>query len=105
MLELKDLKVGDEVIVSGRFCADRIGVIEKITPKGFIKVGNELYNYKNGNKRTSNIWDCGSIRVATPDITKKIKEQEFCRNVLRKLNKLTIIDYNKAVEINKIMEW
>ena len=104
-MELRDLKVGDKVIVSERFCAETIGVVEKITPKGFIKVGNTLYNSDSGNKRTSNIWDVGRIRVATTEQIETIQKNEFCRKILRKLNRLTSIDYDKALEINRIMEW
>lgn len=104
-MELRDLKVGDKVIVHERFCADSIGIIEKITPKGFIKVGNVLYNPDNGEKRSSNIWAFGSISVATSEQIEIIQKNEFCRKILRKLNRLTSIDYDKALEINKIMEW
>lgn len=104
-MELRDLKVGDKVIVHERFCADSIGIIEKITPKASIKVGNVLYNPNDGSKRSSNVWTLGSISVATSEQIETIEKNEFCYKFLRKLNRLTSIDYDKALEINKIMEW
>lgn len=46
MNDLRNAKVGDKVILSSRFNDDRIVTIEKITPKGFLKVGNSLFLYK-----------------------------------------------------------
>ena len=51
--DLSNLKVGDEVIISQRFNNDRVVKIEKITPKGFIKIGNYLF-YPNGKERGGN---------------------------------------------------
>ena len=43
MNQLSNAKVGDKVIIRGHFCDEEVGVIEKITPKGYLKVGGCLY--------------------------------------------------------------
>ena len=45
---LKELKPGDKVIITGVTNSAYLGTVNKITPKGFIKVGRTLFNPETG---------------------------------------------------------
>ena len=102
MNDLRNAKVGDKVILSSRFNDDRIVTIEKITPKGFLKVGNSLF-YTNGIERSSG-WYTAHIRPATQEQIEKIEKKQLVKAVLRKLHNLKDIDYEKAVLIENILK-
>ena len=52
MSDTYEFKVGDKVLLTS-YSGRKISVVEKITPKGFIKVDGMLF-YHNGKERTSN---------------------------------------------------
>lgn len=106
---LKQLKTGDEVIVScwNYGTTYRKEKVEKVTPTGLIRVDGILYKPHNGLSRSE------YSQLHDPNDEKTIKTvQEWKENnfVLRVLNKFRSIDYNtvtyeQAVEICKIMGW
>lgn len=100
--DLSNLKVGDEVILSQRFNNDRVVKIEKITPKGFIKIGNYLF-YPNGKERGGNRWYPCHISIATKEKTEIIKRKSFCRQTLNFLHELKEITYDQAVKIMEVL--
>lgn len=65
MKELKDLQVGDSVMVYKNY-GSYISQIQKITPKGFIVVDGR-YFYQNGMERSTDVWQRQRIKVATDD--------------------------------------
>lgn len=102
MNQLSNAKVGDKVIICGRFNDESVGVIEKITPKGYLKVGGCLY-YKNGSERSTG-WNTSHIKLATDEEIEKIEKRSFCRKVLNKLHALKDISYEQAILIENIFE-
>ena len=102
MNQLSNAKVGDKVIIRGHFCDEEVGVIEKITPKGYLKVGGCLY-YTNGVERATG-WYTSNIKLATDEEIEKIEKRSFCRKVLNKLHALKDISYEQAVLIENIFK-
>lgn len=100
---LEKAKVGDWVFVWGRLTKS-LCQIDKITPKGFIRVGETLYT-KDGYERGGDIWHKSSISLAAPDEIEKFKKEVYVRKVIRKLEKLTSkdIDYETAVSLNNLL--
>lgn len=97
MVENLNVKVGDIVIFTNSVGIDSVAIVEKITPKGFIKVNGILF--------TENGIECGCyIRQATPELIQQTKQMNFRRYVLNKLHLLKNITYEQSVEINKILE-
>lgn len=101
-VKLKDLKVGDKVIVSSHLGGEFVSVVEKITPKGFLKVGGSLF-YQNGIERTTG-WHSSHIRVATENDIKKLEQRYFIKFVLEKMHHWKDLDYEQAKEINELLE-
>lgn len=102
MNDLRNAKVGDKVILSTRFNDDKIVTIDKITPKGFLKVGSSLF-YTNGIERASG-WYTAHIRPATQEQIEKIEKKQFVKAVLNKLHNLKDITYEKAVLVMKLLK-
>ena len=100
--DLSNVKVGDKVILSSRFNDDRIATVEKITPKGFIKIGNSLF-YQDGRERSSG-WYTSHIKLATEKEIEEIERKTFCKKVLRELHDLKEITYDQAVKVMEILK-
>lgn len=103
MGSLENAKVGDWVFIWGRH-AKYLRKIEKITPKGFIRVGETLYT-KDGHERGGDTWSKTSISLATPDEVEKYKKEVYVHKVVEKLGKLTSkdIDYETGVSLNNLL--
>lgn len=72
---LKKLKAGDEVVVCGRYHYTR-QLVEKITPKGFIKVNGVLYNPDSGNARGGDVyWAQSLLDINAPRTQEHLIEQ------------------------------
>jgi hypothetical protein len=56
---LKDLKVGDRVLIRSR-TGYRTDTVEKITPTGQIKIKSSDYKFKNGEQLGRGKWDYGT---------------------------------------------
>lgn len=102
MFKKLNVNVGDKVIVSSRFGGEKIGTIEKITPKGFIKVNGILFT-DCGRERGGDAWSCSYIKPATLEQIEQLNQKKYRRYVLNKLHSLQDIDYEKAVRIDEIL--
>jgi hypothetical protein len=102
MNQLSNAKVGDKVIICRHLGDEEVGVIEKITPKGYLKVGGCLY-YTNGVERATG-WYTSSIKLATDEEIEKLEKRKFRRKVLNKLHALKDISYEQAILIENILE-
>lgn len=102
---LKQLKPGDEVVCcyNRHFggISENIRKVDKITPKGFIKVGDVLFNPDTGYARGDY---CCSIYKPTEEIKARIYEIMVIKKARLLLGALknTDMTYDKAVEIIKI---
>lgn len=89
MKELKDLKVGDLVILTYKKWMDErefMAKIEKITPKGFIKVNGMLF-YSDGRPRGDHTF---RIEVATDEKIESIRQEEIIIKILKKISESKI---------------
>jgi len=97
---IKNLKVGDEVVVSGSFY-ESITTVKAITPKGFIRTeDNFLYN-QFGNLKSSEKWSRGHIEPLTQEFLEKAKAKALinkCRSLFARVN-LTGLQAEKIIEI------
>lgn len=71
----KDLKVGDNVILSNRV-GDYVKIVSNITPSGLIKVDNMLFNPQSGRLRGGSGYDCTYISPVTEEALAKVKQQQ-----------------------------
>lgn len=80
-------------------------VVSKITPKGFVRVGNELY--KNSEKGISYAkgGSCWAIPSITNDKDKieKFKKEKFVKHIKTKIQSIEF-SYEQAVKINEILK-
>lgn len=102
-MEKLNVKAGDKVIYTSRFGGDKVAVVEKITPKGFIKVNGTLFT-EYGINKGSDVWSRSYIRQATPELIQQVEQINFRNYVLNNLHSLKNITYEQAVEINKILK-
>lgn len=101
---LKKLKPGDTVIVHySHFCykSDTITTVQKITPKGFIKAADVLFNPETGAARGD--WSL-TLSEATPAAVREIKERVYVKNAIEKIHNIRELTYKQAVEIMAIIE-
>ena len=101
MQNCENLKVGDNVFVSGRF-GRSLHQVEKITPKGFIKVAGSLYT-KEGYVRGSDGWNFTSISPASAEEIEQFRKENFISDVVKKLRTVSKLQYEQAVAINNLL--
>lgn len=101
-MEKLNVKAGDKVIYTSHFGGDKVAVVEKITPKGFIKVNGTLFT-EDGIERGSSVWNRSFIRKANPEDIYKIEHDNYRKRILNNLHSLQDITYEQAIEINKIL--
>ena len=70
---IKNLKVGDKVIVSTSFGRTAVQTITDITPAGNLKVGGILFT-KYGSQRTSDSWRRAVLMKYTEDLAQQLLE-------------------------------
>lgn len=102
--DLTNIKVGDKVVLSARFCRDTIATVKEITPKGNIKVGNKLFR-PSGVERTTDRWGKSYIRLATAHDMEIITKQNAICKCIDRLHDVKALTYEQAIEIAKIMNW
>ena len=104
---LKDLKQGDKVIYCVRgpgFYNKTIMEVEKITPKGFIKVNGSLFNNDTGEIRGSNdSYVFCHIEEATPDSIKAVQEEQYIYDTLVQMRKCESLTYKQATAVRKVL--
>lgn len=104
---LKNLKAGDKVIIakaySGQNEAQKVQTVEKITPKGSIKVDNKLYSPENGDLKGNDSWIyIEYLKQATSENIEKIKQEKVIRICEQKFN-TTNLTYDQAVKILEVL--
>ena len=80
MKELKDLVVGDDVLVTS-MCHRRIAKIDKVT-KTQIVANNVRFRRDSGWQCGSDNWDRKSISVPTEKEISDVKEENFRKNLI-----------------------
>jgi len=87
---IKNLKVGDEVVVTTGSYGKRISKVTKITPKGFINVGHEYFN-PNGSQRGGDTWHKSSLSQLTDEVMLEFKKKRLVGKCIDiKFTELTI---------------
>jgi hypothetical protein len=100
-MELKDLKAGDKVIVSGRW--DRaIKEVQKITPAGYIKVGGRLYNL-DGSQRGGDFYSRFQLEIATPELIRTVADEILIKTVLNHIHNVKKLTIEQARAIAAIL--
>ena len=101
---IKELKAGDLVFVTNRH-GTSLRQVEKITPKGFVKVGNSLFNPETGVERGTDPWCVTHIKQATAEAVESFKRNALISSTLKVMQGLrrSDITYEQAVEIRKIL--
>ena len=97
---IENLKVGDYVFVSWRM-ETSLRRVEKITPKGNIKVNGIMFN-KNGSERGGDVWSKCYLSEATPEAIKLFQEEITIKKaikLMREIKSLTIEQANKIIEL------
>ena len=80
MKELKDLVVGDDVLITSRYYR-RIAKVDKVT-KTQIVVDNARFRRDSGWQRVSDIWDRKRISVPTEKEITEIKEETLRKKLI-----------------------
>lgn len=80
MKELKDLVVGDDVLVTS-MCHRRIAKVDKVT-KTQIVVDNVRFRRDSGRQFGSDIWDRKSISVPTEKEISDVKEENLRKKLI-----------------------
>ena len=100
---IKNLKVGDEVIVTSNMCGEpRISKVEKITPKGFIKVDGLLFD-DNGSQRTSS-WYKSYIIECSEEEKEKMRKKQIISKAYGLMRNTKSITYEQAEDVIKILD-
>ena len=98
-----NFEVGQTVFIISR-THKAVKTVDKITPKGFIKVDGVLYN-PNGSERTSDMWNTTHIEPATDEAIEEFKKEIFVTNITKKLKEINTLTYEQAEKINEIFNF
>lgn len=98
---IKNLKVGDTVLVSTRYDLV-IRQVDRITKAGNIGVGGMLFN-PNGIERNGNTWSKASLHEATPELLAEIRAKQIIRKAHRLMTDTKSINLEQAIAIIKIL--
>lgn len=107
---ISKLKKGDMVIVhswSAGYSCYTEETVQKVTPKGFIKVNGSLFNQNDGMARGRGSWS-GSCLMDSNDESakeqvKKYRMECYVGRVLRKIRNIPNLTYEQAIEIDRIL--
>jgi len=94
-----NFKVGDKVLLYNQYLR-RITTVEKITPKGFIKVDGVLFN-SNGTERGGDIYGSYRIEPITDEREQELRREFFVSSTKKKLKEFNFnnITYEQACKI------
>ena len=101
---LKTLKPGDSVILqsySWRNKSKSVETVQHITPKGFIKVNDILFNPDTGRARGD--WEC-EILEATPAAVDEIEKRAYIQETFHKLKNIKKLTYKQAQAIREVID-
>ena len=99
---IKNLKAGDKVFVNWRM-GKALKIIDKITPKGYIKVGGSLYN-TDGSERNSDVWSRCYLSEATPEAIKIFGEELTIKRAIKLMRETKEITIEQAKKIIDLLE-
>lgn len=97
------MKAGDLVILTRKkwmFIEEYVVKIEKVTPKGYIKVKDMLF-YPDGRPRGKHRY---RIEVATEEKITHYYEEKFISEILKILKNIDELTYEQAVELGDLFE-
>lgn len=97
---IKNLKVGDKVFVCWRM-GRSLRTVEKITPKGNIRVGGTLFN-SDGSERGGDVWSRSFLAEATLDAIKSFNEKliiQKAKKLMASTKEITLEQANKIIDI------
>jgi hypothetical protein len=77
--------------------------VEKITPKGYIKVGGILFN-KDGSERGGDVWNKYFISEATPERIKEFQEKLIINKAIKIMRAKTEITLEQAYKIIELLD-
>lgn len=97
----EDVKAGDYVFIVSRLKRS-LHQVEKITPKGFIKVAGTLFT-KDGFMRGGSSYIRTFIYPASAEAVEQYRKEKFIVDVVEKLQRVDNLRYEQAVEINRIL--
>ena len=101
MERCENLKAGDKVFVRS-YGSCRLDFVEKVTPKGFIKVSGTLFK-KDGFERGSSVWYHTSIEPATEEMIAEYNKEKFISATIKQMHETLEISYGQALKIRKIL--
>jgi hypothetical protein len=98
---IKDLKVGDKVVVESNNYGKAITSVEKITPKGFIKTKNGHQFNPDGSQRGGSSWTYSFLSQLTDEVLLKFKKKlvNQCKEI--DFSKLNIDDFEQILNISE----
>ena len=104
-MEKLNVKVGDKVIIQGRWNEESIHTVEKITPTGLIKVCGYTF-YDNGTQRGGDSWSSFRLIEATPEAIQRIKDRKTVRKAISMCRKVDTdkIDIDTANKLIALLE-
>ena len=98
---IKNLKVGDMVIISTRM-GESIGRVDRITKAGNIGVGSSLFR-PDGIERGCDTWNIRVLREATPEAVNRIKRADTIKKAYNLMRNATGINFEQATKIIEIL--
>lgn len=100
-----DVVVGEKVIITGKFVDAQVYVVEDITPMGFIKVNNILFN-ADGTQRGISRLNGLRIEKVTPEKIQEIEERLIINKAVRTCRNITTrdIDVTMANELLALLQ-
>ena len=98
---IKNLKVGDLVIVSTRY-DEVLRKVDRITKAGNIGVGAWLFN-SNGIERNGDTWSKASLYEATPQKVNQIRERQIIKKAYNLMKNAHEINIGQALKIIEIL--
>ena len=96
-----DVVVGEKVIITGKFVDTQVDVVEDITPMGFIKVHNILFN-ADGTQRCVSRLNGLRIEKVTPEKIQEIEERLIINKAVRTCRNITTRDID-VTTANKLL--
>lgn len=100
---LKKLLTGDKVIVCidrGFYSQNIIATVDKITPKGYIRVGDMLFDPDTGVARGG----VDYLLEATPEAMQEIKKRYYVNMTIKKMHTINKLTYKQALGIMAILD-
>lgn len=104
MKEIKDLVVGDDVLITSRYYR-RIAKVDKVT-KTQIIANNARFRRDSGWQCGSDSWDMKSISVPTEKEISDIKEENFLKNLIYTISSFDFerLSTNELKQVYKIIK-